>query len=411
MGTDIRKKRSVLRRPFFLAAVILMVVLSTVIVYAATPATLSGPADNASVEIGKEVTIKAKSKYDAPDGAGIISINYPNYIYFRVSKDGNTVLYTSKSFNRLSALGDIEQKFTPTEDTGGEGLYLIEVCKDYTYVDDKHVELSEEDFAERVEDSRTIRVWKDISKADTVVDGIADKVYTGSEQTQNVTVTVDGKKLNFGTDYNVSYSQNVNVGTAKLTVSGVGDSFYRNSVTREFQITPADITKASVSGLGAVDYNGSAQTPAPVLKWNGMTLAAGADYDVAYANNTKAGTANVTITGKGNFTGTIEKTFTIRQASIRNATLTGLVDKNYSGSAQTQNLTLKMFSRTLVKDTDYTVTYKDNTNPGTATVTITGKGNYKDSLIRTFQIKETQSSSGGYATIMAPDNGASFAVG
>lgn len=412
MDTNIRMKRTGIRMLLFLAVMTLMITLTAISVYAATPASITSPGDQSSSELGKKVTIKAKSSYDKPDGAGLISLGYPNYIYIRVSKDGNTLLYTSKTFSRLTAGSGVSVDFTPTEATGGEGLYLIEVCKDITYVDDEHVDLSEEDFLKRIEDSRNIRIWKDIYKADTVVDGITDKVYTGLEQTQTVTVTVDGKTL-AETDYNLVYSNNVNVGTAQFNVSPVGDSFYRASkpVTRTFQITPADITKASVSGLGGAEYNGNAQTPAPVLKWNGKTLTAGTDYDVAFADNTNAGTANVTITGKGNFTGTIEKTFTIGQASIRNATLTGLVDKNYSGEAQTQNLTLKMFGRTLVRDTDYTVTYQNNTGPGTATVTINGKGNFKDSLIRTFQIKEVQSSSGGHATIMAPDNGASFSVG
>ena len=412
MDSSIRSRKTGIRMLFFIAVMTLLIALSAVSVFAATPASITSPGDQSTSELGKKVTIKAKSSYDKPDGAGIISMSYPNYIYIRVSKDGNTLLYTSKSFSRLTANSGVSVDFTPTEATGGEGLYLIEVCKDYTYNGDTHVDLSEADFLKRVEDSHNIRIWKDIYKADTVVDGITDKVYDGSEQTQTVTVTVDGKTL-AETDYNLIYSNNVNAGTAQFDVNPVGDSFYRASkpVTRTFRITPADITKASVSGLGAIDYNGSAQTPAPVLKWNGKTLTAGTDYDVAYAGNTNAGTANATITGKGNFTGTIEKTFTIRPASIRNATLTGLVDKNYSGEAQTQNLTLKMFGRTLVKDTDYTVTYQNNTGPGTATVTIKGKGNFKDSLIRTFQIKEVQSSSGGHATIMAPDNGASFSVG
>ena len=415
MDSNIRIKRTGIRILLFLAVMTLMIALSAVSAHAASPASLTNPNDGSTLQLGKKVTIKAKSSYDKPDEAGIITLNYPNYIYIRVSKDGNTLLYTSKTFNRLSAITGVSVDFTPTEATGGVGLYLIEVCKDYTYDGDTHVDLSEADFLKRVEDSRTIKVWKYINKDITAVEGLTDKVYTGSEQTQNVTVTVDGKTLIAGTDYNLVYSDNVNVGTAKMTVHPTGESFYREEsgkpVTFDFQITPADITKASVSGLGAVDYNGSAQTPAPVLTWNGKTLTSGTDYDVTYASNTNVGTANVTITGKGNFTGTIGKTFTIRPASIRNATLTGLVDKNYSGSAQTQNLTLKMLGRTLVKDTDYTVAYQNNTDPGTATVTITGKGNFSDSIVRTFQIKEVQSSSGGYATILAPDNGATFSVG
>jgi hypothetical protein len=227
MDSNIRIKRTGIRILLFLAVMTLIVALATVSAHAASPASLTDPSDGSTLQLGKKVTIKAKSSYDKPDEAGIITLNYPNYIYIRVSKDGNTLLYTSKTFNRWSAITGVSVDFTPTEATGGVGLYLIEVCKDYTYDGDTHVDLSEADFLKRVEDSRTIKVWKYINKDITAVEGLTDKVYTGSEQTQNVTVTVDGKTLIAGTDYNLVYSDNVNVGTAKMTVHPTGESFYR----------------------------------------------------------------------------------------------------------------------------------------------------------------------------------------
>ena len=64
--------------------------------------------------------------------------------------------------------------------------------------------------------------------------GITDKTYTGSAITQTLTVTFGGKTLVEGTDYSVSYSNNVNVGTANVTVTGIGA--YKGSVSKTFKI-------------------------------------------------------------------------------------------------------------------------------------------------------------------------------
>ena len=80
-------------------------------------------------------------------------------------------------------------------------------------------------------------------------------------------------------------------------------------------INPVDISLASVTGISNKTYNGSAQTQNPTVKMNingtSVTLKSGNDYTLSYKNNTSAGTATVTITGKGNYTGTITKTFKI----------------------------------------------------------------------------------------------------
>ena len=146
------------------------------------------------------------------------------------------------------------------------------------------------------------------------------------------------------------------------------------------------IAKATVSGLSNKTYTGKAITQSPVVKLSGKTLKAGTDYTVAYKNNTKVGTATVTITGKGSYTGTISKTFKINVASIAKATVSGLSNKTYTGKAITQNPTVKLGSKTLKKGTDYTVTFKNNKAVGKATVTIKGKGNYTGTISKTFKI-------------------------
>ena len=70
-----------------------------------------------------------------------------------------------------------------------------------------------------------------------------------------------------------------------------------------------------VTGLKAKNYTGKAITQTPVLKNGDKILEAGTDYLLSYQNNINAGTATVTITGKGNYSGTITKTFKINKAA------------------------------------------------------------------------------------------------
>ena len=137
--------------------------------------------------------------------------------------------------------------------------------------------------------------------------------YTGKPVEPEVSVLYKGQKLEKGKDYTVSYFDNVNAGTATVTISGAGE--YTGSVTASFVIDPKPISSLEVSGITAKTFNGKAQTQAIVVNDGIVTLVEGIDYDVAYENNVHAGTASVVITGKGNYTGTVTKTFTIKKAS------------------------------------------------------------------------------------------------
>ena len=174
-------------------------------------------------------------------------------------------------------------------------------------------------------------------------------------------------------------------GYTQHTCSVCGDS-YKDTYTAKLTPKTESISKATVTGIGAKTYTGKAITQSPVVKLSGKTLKAGTDYTVAYKNNTKVGTATVTITGKGSYTGTISKTFKINAASIAKATVSGISNKTYTGKAITQNPTVKLGSKTLKKGTDYTVSYKNNKAVGKATVTIKGKGNYTGTISKTFKI-------------------------
>ena len=146
------------------------------------------------------------------------------------------------------------------------------------------------------------------------------------------------------------------------------------------------ISKASVTlSTSTYAYDGKAKKPGVTVKLNGKTLKNGTDYTVSYSNNTKVGTAKVTITGKGNYTGSVSKTYSIKN-NFKKATVSGISNKSYTGKNITQSITVKYNGKTLKNGTDYTVSYSNNKNIGTATVKIAGKGSYTGTITKTFKI-------------------------
>ena len=144
----------------------------------------------------------------------------------------------------------------------------------------------------------------------------AKMAYTGKALTPKPTVKAKvGTKLvtlTKGTDYTVTYKNNVKAGTATVTVKGRGG--FKGTLTKTFTITRVKLKTAALSKT-TMTWTGKALKPKVTVKAvvNGktVTLKKGTDYTVKYVDNVKAGTAKVIVTGKGNFTGTITKTFRI----------------------------------------------------------------------------------------------------
>lgn len=139
-------------------------------------------------------------------------------------------------------------------------------------------------------------------------------VYDGTEKKPTVTIR-DGGKVIPASEYKVTYSGNVNAGTATITIENVAGN-YTVSGTQSFTITAKPLTGARVSVSDKFTYNGSAHTPDPTVTLGGRTLVKGTDYTVEYAGNTSAGTAAITITGKDNYSGTATGSFTIAKATL-----------------------------------------------------------------------------------------------
>ena len=139
--------------------------------------------------------------------------------------------------------------------------------------------------------------------------------YTGKEWKPEVTVSFNSAALTADTDYTVSYENNINAGTAKIIITGIGDHF-TGLTEKTFTINSAEISGCTFAPIADVTYNTKAHTPEVTVAISGRTLEADKDYTVSYAPNVNAGTATVTVTGKGNFTGSANTTFTIAKADL-----------------------------------------------------------------------------------------------
>lgn len=154
----------------------------------------------------------------------------------------------------------------------------------------------------------------DISSAEITYDA-GPYGYTGKEWKPEVTVSFNSATLTAGNDYTVSYENNINAGTAKIIITGIGDHF-TGLTEKTFTINSAEISGCTFAPIADVTYNTKAHTPEVTVAISGRTLEADKDYTVSYAYNVNAGTATVTVTGKGNFTGSANTTFTIAKADL-----------------------------------------------------------------------------------------------
>lgn len=115
-------------------------------------------------------------------------------------------------------------------------------------------------------------------------------------------------------------------GTHTLTAKFVGtDNMAAQTGAVDVTINPASISTANVTvNGGPFIYIGSPITPDVTVTWNGAQLIKDTNYTLAYENHTNVGTATVTVTGTGNYTGTANQTFTIGKATPQPTTLSGL---------------------------------------------------------------------------------------
>ena len=219
---------------------------------------------------------------------------------------------------------------------------------------------------------------------------IAPAYYTGSEVTPEVTVTHSGKTLVKDRDFIVTYHNNIEpssyYNSPWVGIDGIGN--YQEYVTKSFTINRADISSCTVTlSDESLTYTGSSLRPTATVKSGDKELTLNQDYYVSYRNNWDAGTASAILTGTGNYTGSVTKDFTIKPLDISRYSAS-LSQYSYTsdGTEKCPDVTVTYGDKTLAAGTDFTVSYKDNVKEGTATVTITGAGNYTGIINTTFTI-------------------------
>ena len=213
------------------------------------------------------------------------------------------------------------------------------------------------------------------------VTAISDQTYTGSPIEPAITATLNSVVIN-ANEYGVAYTNNKNVSTANapatVTLSANGYSFTGGSTkTATFKIVAKALTAEMVTlSATTFSYNGSLQKPTVTVKDGNTALTENTDYTLTNAGGTAAGTYNVIVAGKGNYSGSITKQFTISANTGALTVTPATTSYTYDGTEKKPAVTVKSGTATLTENTDYTVAYTNNINAGTATITVTGKGNY-----------------------------------
>lgn len=195
--------------------------------------------------------------------------------------------------------------------------------------------------------------------------------------------------------YTVKNGEATNAGSYKATLSLKDKTRYQwastgnsDDISVSWSIAAASLSSAKVSAARQT-FNGQTLSPSVTVKLGERTLKSGTDYDVSYSNNQHAGTAEATVTGKGNYTGTASGSFTISPANISEASIS-VADQNYTGSQLTPVPTVTLNSKSLESGTDFTTSYSNNVKVGTANITVNGKGDYTGSATSTFKITRGQ---------------------
>ena len=228
------------------------------------------------------------------------------------------------------------------------------------------------------------------------ISNIAAQTYTGSALTPAVTVTDGNTTLTEGTHYTIAYFNNTNAGTATVTITGKGN--YKNTKNANFTINrkAATITaKAQEITYGSSISSAASQVTASGLV-SGHSVTA-----ITLTPSTSDLTTSGTITPSGatikngntDVTSNYDITYntgnlTINGKPANDLTIESIAAQTYTGTALTPSVTVKDGSTTLTVGTHYSVAYSNNTNAGTATVTITGLSVYAGTKSANFTINK-----------------------
>lgn len=220
------------------------------------------------------------------------------------------------------------------------------------------------------------------------INDIPPQRYTGKAIKPFIEVYDGTKLLKEKVDYTLSYKNNTksndasNARTAPtVVVKGKGN--YSGTETAVFSIVPKSINGEDV----AIDnitraFSSKLQKPVPTVTWNGKKLKNKTDFTVNYPNEDEnayiaEGTYQIEIFGKGNYTGKRVVQFTITNKKLMSkVNVTKIPNQPYTGSEITPALSVKDGKTPLEENVDYSISYRNNFETGTATAVLTGMGAY-----------------------------------
>ena len=349
------------------------------------------------------------------DYIGVFVTSEANRIYsFAMPNDGNANVKVSAEFynTQLSISGWTygENGNAPvlspgTNDEGGIFEYKVQGAADDTY--STTVPSNAGNYTVRVtigtySTTANYTIAKRTVNNPTIDLAIPTEGYIYDGVAKEPTVTVkDGGTTIPSTEYSVSYANNTNVGTATVTITDVEGGNYTVSGNKTFAISSADGSLTPPTGKSDLVYNGAAQDLITTGSTNTGTLQYSLDgetYTTDIPKGTDAKTYKVyyRVIGDANHSDIEAQSFnvTIAPKIVNNPTITlSQTSYSYDGKAKEPTVIVKD-GETTISATEYTVSYTNNTNVGTATVTIADKegGNYNVSGSATFTISSTNGS-------------------
>ena len=230
-----------------------------------------------------------------------------------------------------------------------------------------------------------------------VVGDVAPLVYDGTEQTPAVEVVVSNVPAAYAVevryDGQVGMPTYLDAGDYELVVSVAASNTASTvvdvtNVTVAVTVAPKALAEGMVGEIAGQTYTGAALEPVVVLADELPSVITESDYVVVYSSNVDVGTATVTVTGCGNYTGVLTATFAIAPKALAEGMVGAIADQTYTGAALQPALGVVDADRgaALVAGTDYQAAYSNNVDVGTATATVTGRGNYTGVLTVTFAV-------------------------
>ncbi len=220
------------------------------------------------------------------------------------------------------------------------------------------------------------------------------KDYNAGYDSRSHSISLSGVKSGSKITYRTSPTGKWTTTKPTRTKLGTTTVYYQithpnyNTVTgsRKITISKRKVSTLTYSKISNKAYTGKQIKPSITVKYNGKTLKNGTDYTISYGKNKAVGNGSIKITGKGNYTGSLTKSFKITKRNVSTLTYSKISNKSYTGKQIKPSITVKYSGKTLKKGTDYTVSYGKNKSTGKGTVKITGKGNYTGSITKTFYI-------------------------